>query len=411
MTRYIGTRVGGASAKLASSDAVVSLSGIAGIEGERTLTAGTGITITDGGAGSTVTLSQATTTLGAPYVTVGNDATLTGERAITAGTGISITDGGANSTVTISSTLVSGISYVCVSDESAKLAGMRQLTAGANITIGDSGAGGDIIISAAAGAGATITSQVAGTARPVGPSAGDILIWNNINYIEICSGTGWVPLDPCHILAYFVQTGKLNLETMSLDFGSMTTIPTPDDTSLPVGATFTISGNRGLVQMGVNAGGCIAGWDTKVSATQVLFVVGGIVNPFDSNGITRLGVQVTTPVASQTFDDAYTVTHRTSSNITVTKENAGASTLDTSDVPYRSVASTAGREFPLAIYYNGTTRVQEAYGRPCGAEWLLFSAAADADFSAVHTAFVYWYDPTANDEAVLLGPVFCFSST
>lgn len=37
-----------------------------------------------------------------PYVTIGNTAGLTAERALTAGSGISITDGGANSTVTIS---------------------------------------------------------------------------------------------------------------------------------------------------------------------------------------------------------------------------------------------------------------------------------------------------------------------
>lgn len=41
----------------------------------------------------------------ATYVVMSNDATLTQERVLTAGTGISITDGGANSTVTISSTV------------------------------------------------------------------------------------------------------------------------------------------------------------------------------------------------------------------------------------------------------------------------------------------------------------------
>jgi hypothetical protein len=39
--------------------------------------------------------------IGSAYVTIGSDATLTGERALTAGTGISVTDGGANSTATI----------------------------------------------------------------------------------------------------------------------------------------------------------------------------------------------------------------------------------------------------------------------------------------------------------------------
>jgi len=41
---------------------------------------------------------------GASYVTLGNDATLTAERVLTAGNGISLTDAGANSTVTIANT-------------------------------------------------------------------------------------------------------------------------------------------------------------------------------------------------------------------------------------------------------------------------------------------------------------------
>lgn len=44
---------------------------------------------------------------GAAYVTIGSNATLTGERALTQGSGIAITDGGANSTVTIAASGVS----------------------------------------------------------------------------------------------------------------------------------------------------------------------------------------------------------------------------------------------------------------------------------------------------------------
>ena len=46
--------------------------------------------------------------LGSAFVTIGNDSTLTGERALTAGNGITITDGGANSTVTISGKFLGG---------------------------------------------------------------------------------------------------------------------------------------------------------------------------------------------------------------------------------------------------------------------------------------------------------------
>ena len=43
---------------------------------------------------------------GAAYVTIGSNATLTAERALTAGSGVTITDGGANSTVTIAASNV-----------------------------------------------------------------------------------------------------------------------------------------------------------------------------------------------------------------------------------------------------------------------------------------------------------------
>lgn len=70
---------------------------------ERVLTAGTGISVTDGGAGGNVTvactLSAAPTD--AQYVTLSTNGTLTGERVLTAGTGIEITDAGAGSTVTV----------------------------------------------------------------------------------------------------------------------------------------------------------------------------------------------------------------------------------------------------------------------------------------------------------------------
>lgn len=74
---------------------------------ERVLTAGTGITLTDAGAGSTLTIAASGGSgapAGASYVTLATDATLTSERVLTAGANITITDGGAGSTVTIAGT-------------------------------------------------------------------------------------------------------------------------------------------------------------------------------------------------------------------------------------------------------------------------------------------------------------------
>jgi hypothetical protein len=53
-------------------------------------------------------LSAASAPTNASYITLSNDATLTAERVLTAGTNISIVDGGAGSTATISSTAVGG---------------------------------------------------------------------------------------------------------------------------------------------------------------------------------------------------------------------------------------------------------------------------------------------------------------
>ena len=68
---------------------------------ERVLTAGSGITVTDAGAGSTVTV--ATPLVNPQYVTLASSGDLTNERVLTAGSGISVTDGGAGSSVTVAS--------------------------------------------------------------------------------------------------------------------------------------------------------------------------------------------------------------------------------------------------------------------------------------------------------------------
>jgi hypothetical protein len=77
---------------------------------ERRLTAGSGITLTDNGAGSTLSIS--TTVSAAPdnasYLTLGTNATLTSERVLTAGSGVSFTDAGAGSTLTINATGLGG---------------------------------------------------------------------------------------------------------------------------------------------------------------------------------------------------------------------------------------------------------------------------------------------------------------
>lgn len=73
----------------------------ASLPNERVLTAGTGITITDAGAGSTVTVALTAQTQS--FVTLGTSADLTNERVLTAGANISLTDNGPGSTLVIAS--------------------------------------------------------------------------------------------------------------------------------------------------------------------------------------------------------------------------------------------------------------------------------------------------------------------
>ena len=80
---------------------------------ERVLTAGSGISVTDGGAGGAVTIAATGTSAptGASYLTLGTDATLTAERVLTAGTGITLTDAGAGSTLTVATSTQTTIAY------------------------------------------------------------------------------------------------------------------------------------------------------------------------------------------------------------------------------------------------------------------------------------------------------------
>jgi|GEM_PF-1624622 hypothetical protein len=127
-----GFLTGGGGSGGAPTDAeyvVMALNGT--LTNERVLAAGTGISLTDGGAGSNATIANtgvtsagagdgivltATTgaiTISAPligdlilpeYVTLATDTQLQNERVLTAGTGITLTDAGAGSTVTIAAT-------------------------------------------------------------------------------------------------------------------------------------------------------------------------------------------------------------------------------------------------------------------------------------------------------------------
>lgn len=99
----VGGSGGGGGGGAPTDASYVTLGTNATLTNERVLTAGTGITLTDGGAGGALTIAAsgfAPSTV--PYLTVGNTTDLSAERAIAVADGLTYSDGGANSSFTIS---------------------------------------------------------------------------------------------------------------------------------------------------------------------------------------------------------------------------------------------------------------------------------------------------------------------
>ena len=102
-----------------------------------------------GGTTGGLTQAQADTLyapIGAAFVTIGNNSTLSAERALTAGTGITLTDGGANSTATLaltnmSAATIKGRASGAGTGAPTDLTG-TQATVILDTMVGDSGSGG-----------------------------------------------------------------------------------------------------------------------------------------------------------------------------------------------------------------------------------------------------------------------------
>lgn len=141
-----------------------------------TAAANNGVTISTGSNGQIILSSSIGAPTTSPYVTIGNDSSLSSERALTAGTGINITDGGAGSTVTLAINngvvaTVSGTTFTgaVVAAAAGGITGsITQTTAGTpfitaqfgNAITVSTGSNGQIILSAsiAGGSGAPTTS-------------------------------------------------------------------------------------------------------------------------------------------------------------------------------------------------------------------------------------------------------------
>lgn len=88
----------------------------AGLSQERVLTAGTGISIVDGGADGPVTINNTGAPVAASFLVVALDGVLTNERQITAGAGIAFVDAGPNGNFTISATGMGTTPFVTLID-------------------------------------------------------------------------------------------------------------------------------------------------------------------------------------------------------------------------------------------------------------------------------------------------------
>jgi hypothetical protein len=134
------------------------------------LIAGSNISLTTGSNGSVTIAAPNLAPSTSAFVTIGNDSSLSNERALTSGTGISITDGGANSTVTLAINnsvvaTISGSTFTGVTNHNAGLSGsLTKLTNGSSYLIADNNIS---IVTGSTGA-VTISNTATGAAYVAG---------------------------------------------------------------------------------------------------------------------------------------------------------------------------------------------------------------------------------------------------
>lgn len=164
----------------------------------------------------------------AGYVTIGSEAGLTAERTLTAGAGISITDGGANSTVVISSTSSASPTYPSIYDDNTFKATGTAIHFNTNLTVINTGT--SVWIDGQAGGSSTPTYPAiydSGAFIATGTEIdfdGDLkatktLIGNERVYISVSTGT-FSRANHTHPGIEVYDDGTLRGNASSIDFGS-----------------------------------------------------------------------------------------------------------------------------------------------------------------------------------------------
>lgn len=220
----------------------VTLGTDANLTSERVLTAGTGISVTDGGAGGAVTVA-CTVTQGAPttasYVTLATNGTLTSERVLTAGTGITLTDNGAGSTLVVAATGGAGSSGSAGVVQTADGAG--GFTAATNVL---AGSGYISVGSTPAGAGLVrIPYAASGTilgAKDSGGTDRAIIKWAGIDYFQLGDGSAHTGMFYCQTASVWGR-GTLNLYAGTGGNEVIVSDGTNLRTALPIGGYATSS--------------------------------------------------------------------------------------------------------------------------------------------------------------------------
>jgi len=126
------------------------------------------------------------------FATVHAETSLANSRTLTAGAGITITDGGPQGPVTITSTAVPSLpqTFATIATE-ATLANSRKLTAGTGITLTDGGPLGNLTIASTASGGGTLQSQVFNASGTFTPGSGVTGVWLDL-YAGGGAGAGGV---------------------------------------------------------------------------------------------------------------------------------------------------------------------------------------------------------------------------
>jgi len=283
--------------------------------------------------------------VGSAYVTIGSDATLTGERALTAGTGISVTDGGANSTATIAINnsvvaTISGSTFAGVTKHNAGLSGsLTKLTDGTSYLI----AGTGTVISTGSSGAVTISSSgtPGGSTTQVQYNNADVfagsstLTFNNTNNILASLNVSATSVTASNVVAAASSVNLFNTAATTINFAGAAT------SALNIGNSLGINTISGTIRAPQGVSGSL----TKLTdGTSYLIAGTNVTISTGSNGAVTIS---STGGGGATTDDFFDST-------------IAGSVFTTGSFAFRgqeSVSSPSNKGSDVFFYVSGSTNV------------------------------------------------------